>query len=372
MKQSAIAKKRWIRKTFGQEVILRPEDADSLSRINVILVQLWNMAVEQCNNWLSMPKSIGSPMKRSITPFSLNFWLTPVRKSNPDIKSVPIILAREMLRRLAGGFSSYFELKKKNDSRARPPQRKDVEKSFITLTWIQGSFSIEGGVLSASIGSGQKVLFTLGEYIQGRLKDLPPEAYVAQVTVSMRDGKFWANFVCNIPKVEAKNPRHALAIDLGSGDIAITASEGSEYSIPTRRPDKRWRRQIASVEDRIKRCTKGSRSYKRRMGARRIMHNKSLHQHTDHQRKVANLIAGLGMTIIVGKMRTRLGLAKSSGTPDQHWGVQNTGYAFRLLLFIKEKALEQGLPVIELPDPRRSGKLEDRRSKFQASRRLLQ
>jgi hypothetical protein len=389
LKQSIEAKNRWTRKTFGQKVVPRPEDVEKLSRVNAILVKLWNMAIEQCNTWLNMSKSIiypgtenslrllgfpiemNNPERKSITPISLNFWLTPQRKNDADINSVSIVLAREMLRRLAGGFGSYFELKKKGDASARPPQQKNPDASFITLTWTQGSFSINDGILSATIGGRQRVIFTLGEYIQCKLKELPSEAFVAQVTVSMRDGEYWANFVCNIPKTEASKPKGVLAIDLGPGNIAISTSTGKEYLIHARRPDKRWRKEIFSVEARVAQCTKGSRAFRRRMKARRIMHNKSLRQHTDHQRKVAHWIIQQGMTVVVGKMRTRLGLAQSSGTSDQHWGVQNTGYAFRLLIFIKEKATEHGLSVIELPDPRRKGDKCDPCSKLKASRELL-
>jgi len=369
LKQSQEAKNRWTRKTFGQKVTPRPEDLEKLIRINGILSKLWNMAVEQCNIWLGMPKD--SSERRSITPISLNFWLTPTRNNDTDINSVPVVLEREMLRRLAGAFSSYFELKKKGDAKARPPRPKDPEHSFITLTWTQGSFSVDGDTLSASIGGQQKIIFTLGEYIREKLRMLPAKACVAQVTVSKRDGEFWANFVCNIPKAETQTPKHLLAIDMGSGDIVMSCSNGREYSLPTRRPDKKWRKEIRAVETRLELCKKYSRSYKRRMKARRVMHNKSLHQHTDHQRKVANWIMKQGLTVVVGKMHTRLGLAQSSGTADQHWGVQNTGYAFRLLIFIKEKAAEYGLTVLELPDPRRKGDSTDPTSKFNASRELL-
>lgn len=369
LKQSIEAKKRFVRKTFGQKVTPRLEDAEKLSRVNGILVKLWNRAVEQCETWLSVEK--GSPERRSITPISLNFWLTPVRNGDTDIKSVSVVLAREMLRRLAGAFSSYFELKKKGDFKARLPRIKDPDKSFITLTWVKGSFDIEGNTLSASIGGRQKVVFLLRDYIQSKLKELPSEAFVAQVSVSLRDGEYWANFVCNIPRMEIVEPKKMLAIDLGSGDIAITTSTGKEYTVKARRPDKKWRKEIFSLEARTKLCKKGSRAYKRRMKARRVMHNKSQHQHTDHQRKFAHWIVRQGMAIVVGKMRTRLGLSRSAGTPDQHWGVQNTGYAFRLLIFLKEKAMEYGLSVIELPDPQRKGEKDNPLSKFRASRDLL-
>lgn len=369
LKQSQEAKKRWIRKTFVQKVTPRPEDLEKLGLLNTVLVKLWNSAVEQCNIWLEKPK--GSTERQSITPISLNFWLTVIRNNDADINSAPVVLEREMLRRLAGGFASFFQLKKNNDSRARPPRVKIPEESFIALTWTQGSFSLTDNLLYATIGNKHRAVFILGDYINGILKGLPEGSIVAQVTISKRDGEFRANFVCNIPRVEPQIPIGIMAIDLGSGDIVLSCSDGKEYSIPTRRPDKRWRKEIFAVEERLENCVKNSRSWKRRMKARRVMHNKSLHQHTDHQRKVALWIVKQRMTVVVGKMNTRLGLAKSGGTADQHWGVQNTGYALRLLIFIKEKAAEHGLSVIELPDPRRKGDAANPDSKFHASRELL-
>jgi transposase len=159
---------------------------------------------------------------------------------------------------------------------------------------------------------------------------------------------------------------------MGAGSIAISDSSGEEYIIPTRRPDKFWRKNIQSLEERVKKCKKGSRAYNRRMKARRNMHNKSGAQHTDHQRKLAySLVKGVHV-IVIGKMHTRLGLAQSSGTHDQHWGAQNTGYHMRLLLFIKEKAAERGVHVIELPDPKREGQLNDALMKHRATQLLLE
>jgi transposase len=359
----------WIRKTYSQRVTLGTMETEVLASVNQVLIELWNEAIAQVNTWLDLPKD--SPEKRPVTHISLCYWLTEARKRNPNFASVSVVIEREMLRRLAGGFTSYFTLLKKKDKKARPPSPRDMEKSFIALTWTEKSFQVSDGLLSSSIGSKRIVTFSLGEYIMGVLGKLPEGSKVAQVTVSKRDGVYWANFVCNIPTPPVIEPEGIIAIDLGSGDIVCSCSDGREFSFPARRPDKLWRRRINSVEERVAKCKKGSRAWHRRMNARRTMHNKSQYQHTDHQRKLANWLVGLNMTIVVGKMKTRLGLSKSSGTPQQHWGVQNTGYSFRLLVFLREKAAERGLRLMEFPDPPRDGSLEDPTSKFNAARKLL-
>lgn len=386
MKNRKEAKGVWIRKTYGQRVTLRPEDTASLSLVNTTLVKLWNLAINQINTWLSMPSSVSieqkwraklgfdiqikNPDKPSITPISLNFWLTSIRKDE-EFGNMSVTLQREMLRRLAGGFASYFALLKKNDTRARPPSPRELGKAFIALTWTEKSFSIDHDHLVASVGSGIKVKIPLGSYIQEVLKSLPEGSKVAQVTVSKRDNEYWANFVCNIPQPEPIKTQKIIAVDLGAGDIVFSCSDGLEFSFPARRPDKKWRREIQSVENRIIKCKKGSRAWKRRSYARQVMHRKSLNQHTDHQRKLADWLTKQKAVIVVGKMKTRLGLSQSDGTADQHWGVQNTGYAFRLLMFITEKVVERGLTLLEFPDPAREGSLEDPLAKFNAARKLL-
>lgn len=369
MKNSISAKQEYIRKTYCQEITPRTEDVPILDRTNSTLVDLWNKAIQQIDTWLSMSK--GDSNKKAITPISLNFWLTGVRSENQAFGDLSVVLEREMLRRLAGGFSSYFALLKKRDYKARPPSPREVEKCFIALTWTDKCFKILGNSLSTSVGSKVKVEFTIGDYILERINSLPPGSKIAQVTVSKRDGKYWANFVCNIPKPVSLPTQGVIAVDFGSGDIACSLSNGKEFLIPARRPDKKWRKEIFLVESRVSKCKKGSRAWERRMCARRIMHNKSQYQHADHQRKLANWLTSHSMNIVVGRMKTRLGLSKSEGTPDQHWGVQNTGYSFRLLIFLKGKADEKGLKILEFKDPARDGDLDEPNSKFSASRKLL-
>jgi hypothetical protein len=372
LNNSKEAKVLYRRKTYGQEIEFPAQHTEVFTRINTTLITLWNLALIQCLAWLEMPKE--SPERKAITPISLNFWLTGVRASNADIAQVPIVLAREMLRRLAGSFGSYFALVKNGDKRARMPQQKDGEV-FITLTWPEGSFIVNGDVLRVSIGNRQYAEFQLGTYLSKKLKDMPTDGKIAHVTIAKREGLYWVQMVFNSPKPENQPSQSVLAIDLGSGSVVCSSSDGTEFSIPTRRPDKYWRKNIASVEGRLEECTKNSRAWRRRMGARRNMHHSSNTQHTDHQRKLAHHLVKLAQqkysAIVVGKMKTRLGLARSDGTPDQHWGVQNTGYAMRLLIFLKEKAQEYGVPLIELPDPKRHGEMSDPNSKFHASRKLL-
>lgn len=362
-------------KTLKGRVSLEDEEVLFLGRV---LTHLWNLALAQVQVWLEHNKTVGDGHKKvSITPITLNFWLTTVKNtvftledgSTVTLKDVSVDLSRQVLKMLAGGWQSYFELRKKGDTEARPPAPKK-EDWFQTMAW--SSFTVLENTILVPGYQKKRIRLGLGEYLASQIKGKE----VAYLTLYRNrfSGEFNLSVVVKTPAPQQiENPKVIRAIDLGAGDIAVSDSSGQEYLVPARRPDKHWMPLIAQVEQRAKRCVKGSRAYKRRMFARRTMHEKSGDQKNSYQRKLARaLFSGEVEAIIIGKSKTRLGLAQSEGgTPDQHYGAQNTGYLFRQLLYIKEKAKERGVPVIELPDPQRKGELDDAQNKFFASRALL-
>jgi transposase len=338
----------------------------SLSRV---LVHLWNLGITQADQWLKSKEKL-------VTAYSFNYWLTGARQTTISLANgTQVLLAsissdveRETLRKLAGSYQSFFELKKKKDWRARMPWTR-TEERFMTLSW--SSFSLENGVLSIPGSNKDRMNIPIGQYLTECIagKD------VVHATIAFRDGCFELSLVTTypVPDRRSDSPTFFRAIDLGAGDIAITDSDGSEFLIPARRPDKFWRDKIKSLEARAEDRQKGSRGWKRLMEARRQMHDHSHHQHESHQRKLANaLVEEKVHCLVIGKAVTRLGLAQTEyGTNAQHWGVQNTGYMHRQLLYLKEKAAERGVIVVELPDPIRQGNSEDPLTKFNATRTML-
>lgn len=381
-------KTEYVRKAYTQIISLDSTTEAKITELSQVLLALWNIGVHLGLQWLKVepvePSFIPDVLVKNQSPtaFSYNYWLASARQRDWKLKlkdrevglaSISSDASREVLRKLAGSFQSYFELRKKKDPRARMPQIK-LSEWFQTISWTVGTLDEEKETPRAVIVPGmnkERISLSLGEYLREKLKG----KRMVHITLSRtRDGEYKLSVVCasDLPEPNEKGTL-VRAIDLGSGDVAVSDSSGAEYLIPTRRPDKYWRRHVKQVEKRVEACVKGSRAYKRRMSARRTMFEKMEHQHRDHQRKLADALASAEVRlIVVGKMKTRLGLARSErGTDDQHWGVQNTGYASRLRIFLKEKALERDIKMVELADPKREGALTEPEAKFNASRTLL-
>jgi transposase len=363
-----------MRHTYPQKIMLDAETSGAINFLSEVMIYLWNLGVIQAEEWLQKKE-------KAITAISFNFWLAQIRATTNFVMSfvtqenglvglseVSSDLSREVLKKLAGSYQSFFELKKKGDWAAKKPSIKESGQ-FQALSW--STFKVVGRTVVVPKGGGESLRISIPDYIWSQVNGRE----IVHITISKKGNDFFLNVVVaeQMPQV-IQNPQFFRAIDLGAGDVAVTDSDGSEFLIGTRRPDKYWRDEIASVEARQKLCTKGSRAWNRRAKARTTMHQKGRDQRTSYQRKLAHaLLADTKVEcIVLSKPRTRLGLALSDGTAKQHLGVQNTGYMFRLITFIKEKAVERGVTVIEIPDPRREGELSDPQVKFQASRKLLE
>lgn len=402
----------YLRKTFKSRVKLLPNVEKELTLLSRVMVHLWNLALVQCEEWLSVRKIVidGVEMlqkeivvqsengekksmftlvpeinnqgieRKAITAYSLNFWLTPTKKSAVFTLStgeeIPLRLlatdpCRETLRKLAGSYQSFFELVKNKDKQARKPwQRK--EEFFQTLSW--SSFSLKGQVLIVPTINKTRVSIDVGSYLAREIKGkVVKHVTLAENRDDPDDVYYELNLVCAYPKPGTRTEGIVRAVDLGAGTIAVSDSTGDEFLIETRRPDGYWGKKILEVEGRADRCTKGSIKHKSRMKARRKMHNISGSQHKDHQKKLAHALCEEKVClIIIGKPKTRLGLAQSDkGSPRQHYGVQNTGYMSRMMTLIENKATELGITVVKVADPHRGGDLEDPTAKLEASRSML-
>lgn len=357
-----------LRKAYKAEVTLSEEAAKQVMFLSRAMIQLWNRGVAQAELWLENKK-------KRISVFSFNYLLADMRKKSVTLKDgTPVALGeissdmeREVLRKLAGSYNSFFQLKKNKDARARMPRFKE-EHWFQTLSW--SSFSIADGVLYAPGYQRERIEIPLAEYLCQKIQGKE----IVHATLTFRDGVFELSLVTASPLPPVvENPKFFRAIDLGAGDVAVTDSDGSEFLIPSRRSDKFWLKQVRRLEARVRLRVKKSRGWKRLMDARRTVFNKSMDQHISYQRKLAHaLVEKKVECIVIGKTHTRMGIARSAGgTPDQHYGAQNTGYLSRLLKFIKEKAEERGVRLLEFPDPHRKGGIEDAQNKFNASRTLL-
>lgn len=370
--------KNKLRRTYRAVVGLSEDSRAKVLFLSQILVHLWNSALIQAEKLLESKE-------RFISAYSFNYWLTGARRekitlddgTEVSLGDVSSNVEREVLRRLAGSYQSFFALKKNKDFRARKPGAKK-ESRFQTMSWSALKF-VDGKLVVPGY-KGDRIEIPLktrthdgfsGDYLEQRIagKD------VVFATLSRnRDGDFELSLVVSEPlPAEISNPVFFRAVDLGAGNIAVTDSDGSEYLIPTRRPDKFWIDLVTAVEARQAGCKKGSRRWKRLAQARRYMHGRAGRQKDDYQKKVAHaLVAAPVQCLVVGKSKTRLGLARAAqSAPAQHYGAQNTGFLFRQFLYLKHKAEECGIRFLAIPDPRRKGSIENPESKFRASRELL-
>jgi hypothetical protein len=410
-------------------VRIEGEELKHLLFLSRTLMHLWNLALDEAESWLENATTlknawwiasfcqeeieipIGSRMtwwkliqrllrlERLVTAYGFNYWLTPMRRSTilledqtpVNLDDVSSDLQRKVLVKLAGSYQSFFELQKKNDFKARKPQKK-TENDFLALSW--STFKINNGKLIVpgyqrkSIEISLKNRLRRNDFSGGYLESEISGKKVDFITLSRnirreyKPGEYDLSLVLSetLPEL-IERPVIFRAIDLGAGDIAVMDWDesqriGIKHLIPARRPDKMWMEKIALVEARQEKRVKGSRGWKRLAAARKYMHARSGEQKSKHQEKVANALVPANRDIhciIVGKPKTRLGLARTkTGTPKQHYGAQNTGYLFRQFLYLRNKAEERDIRFIELPDPRREGELDDPESKFRATLKLLQ
>lgn len=366
---------------------------------------IWNLTIAELERRIGAQKAIresgrklteGERKEFGTNWTSISYWISPMMESNPVLGGFMVLyFVHAIAKEAVASLASHNELKfNAGDHTARRPKQKPEGSMVpITVTGVDISSDRRHLILPIKTGDDGKILIPVCDYLRGRLKgviksipgskEVSDEGEFADVTVKWRHGmsKWQVSVAVKYPIPKESTSNIIRALDLGS-NIAVSDSDGNEHLIDCRRPDKYWIPKIKSVEENIGVCQKGSRRWKRRMNARRRMHKKSSDQTQDFQRKLANMLVniadaitkGVG-AIIIGKGENcgvRLGLAKSeSGTAEQHWGAQNTGYLFRLITLVKNKARERGVKVIEVKDPKRIGNLEDPESKILASRQML-
>ncbi len=361
-----------LHRTFKCKVDLSDEAKSIFEQVSITMVILWNMAHDQIVQWMSENKDKPKDERKAVNTFALNYWLTPVRASNREIDRVSSDICQQVLKILMGGFESFWALKKNNDPKARWPKKKGSEEKpfqgFLTIAWQTAKLSRDGTQILLPSLDKKRVVIELPKYLRESIQNKLVK-YVKMY--KNQKGEFWLSLVCVSKLPQLRTEGIVRAVDFGAGHVAVSDSDGSEFLIVTRREDKWVRQQVRSIENRTRLRKKGSRGYKKLMDARRGIFARSENQHVDHQRKIAHAICEEKVRcLVIGKPKTRIGLAQSD-SGDQNWGVQNTGYMGRLMLFIKEKAKERGIEVIEVSDPKRSGDIDDPESKFNATREML-
>ncbi len=386
-------------KAFKQRLVVDKETKSTVFKLSKMMAHLWNMGVEQSRVWLEQAATERKKPKEEreettpVTSFSFNLWLKKMRDVGTEIEvdgsrellsSASIDVSRQILARVADGWKAFFEAKKRGDTEVRPPMPMNTDH-FQALQWSAQNIKLQNGIVSLpGFSGGIKLRFSLRQVIaEQRGSNRPKESNYLErmigkngvryltLTYDWREDKFFLSCVVGLPLTPPKTEQPTLyrAIDLGAGNIAVSDSDGSEFLIPLRRPDKWHQPEITKIEKRLGK-RKVSKKLKR---ARSHAFERQSDQLETFQKQLAHRLAEKKVEcIVVGMQKIRLGLAQSEdGTPKQHYGVQNTGNLFRLVLFLRSKCEERGIQFLELPDPQREGGIDDPESKFRASRKLL-
>jgi transposase len=147
-------------------------------------------------------------------------------------------------------------------------------------------------------------------------------------------------------------------VDIGARRIALVQS-GTNLARTWVLPkwDQYYTKQRQKIEARMATKVKGSRAWVDLYDVRTKLSKKWSDSQKDNQRKIAHAMVQYADVFFVGETDIRLGLAKSQKgekktkkEKGQHRAVQNTGNMARFVHFLKEKAVERGKQVIEVPD----------------------
>lgn len=272
----------------------------------------------------------------------------------PELAVLNVASAQTTMERCVGMWQSYLGNRKSGDYTAREPGFAS-EKFFTVMSWKAPQLYLTERGVKLPQNSGSELVITIPNHAK-ILHEAGNKLKKLTVTRCERDlekpslYKFSATY--EFPKPASRPIEKFMGIDLGAGDIGYY-SETASGTIPCRRPDKYWTEKISDVEKRMIKCVKGSRRYSDLVEARKTMFKKMGNQQLDFERKTALRIVQMADCFFIGVTSIRLGLAKTKTNSGKvHRGVQNTGLMARLPDLIRQKAVEFGKRVIEVPDPR--------------------
>ncbi len=289
-----------------------------------------------------------------ITLFDQINALTSLREADQAFASTPRNWQEETLDTLNGAFSSFMTLRKRGDLDARPPRSRS-EAHFAELVGRYG-FKIDGDsfTLSAKALPNGRGRFSIPEYQQSQLthaKAVKKFTLYRTPSALGESGTFWVSLAYEIDKPELLpfEKESAVYIALGASSFGVVSPRGEE-TIPLWRPDKHWVRKIEELDERIKKCVRGSRTWEERVGAKRQMYRLMSRQQTQNHREVAQKLLAHGAHFVVNEVivRSKVGKLADARIPERrgslglNWQAQNTGSFAQVVAWLREKAAERG------------------------------
>jgi putative transposase len=275
--------------------------------------------------------------------------LPRIKEQYPEYKWVYSKVLQMALKTLDADYKSFYSLWKKGDKKARPPKFKG-KKHFTTMIYNQSGFKIENGkVLLSHFYNDIPLEFTIPEKFKfGK---------VYQVSVSMKDGKYYLSIVYDEPTKEYVDNGKYLAIDIGVSNIVTAVNtDGKFIQIKNKRVDKYWQPKIEKLQSRRDHCKKGSRRWNKLNTLLKKCKRKCANQLRDFQHKLSiKLVKNTrANTIIVGILNAKELSKRSKGDKKTdkslHRAIQNTGTIDRFVQFLTYKAERVGKRVIEIDE----------------------
>jgi hypothetical protein len=284
------------------------------------------------------------------------------KRRDRGFSSTPRNWQEETLDTLDGAYKSFLALRKKGDYDARPPRVRD-EWEMSEIPGRSG-FSIRDGCIELSrksLPEGVDLRFPIPEYQQGELAraERIKKFTLFRTPRDMREeGRWWISVAYELPPpmVQPFVPEEAAFVALGASSVGVISSRG-EVVIDLWRPDKHWKPKIDAMSEQMKRCTKGSRQWKKLNESRKKMFRlMSAQQKLNHREVVACLIREHGVHFVVTEyvVRSKKGKladaekTERSGSLGLNWAAQNTGSLAALVAQLMLKAQEHGGNVLRL------------------------
>ncbi|TVX99431.1 RNA-guided endonuclease InsQ/TnpB family protein [Paenibacillus cremeus] len=248
----------------------------------------------------------------------------------PALKQVYSQVLQDTAKRLHKAFQAFFRRVKSGEKPGFP--RFKPQQKYDSFAYPQGGYALQGNKLRLSkIG---EVKIKLHRQIEGKIKTC---------TITVKNGKYYACFSCDVQRQELPSTLEQVGVDLGLKHLATT-SEGGTFEAPKHL--KQNERKLKELQRAVSR--KQRRSNRRVKAVHRLarLHEKVANSRKDHAHKVSwQLVSRYGL-IAFENLNVR-GLIRNHHLAKS---IADAGWS-QLVQFTTYKAESAGRVVVQV-DPR--------------------
>lgn len=274
--------------------------------------------------------------------------LPEIKKKYPRYKSVYSKVLQTTLKSLDNDYRSFFALRKNGHDDANPPSFKS-RRNFCTMTYNQSGFKLYGNKIRFSQYYDKSVPLEFELPVGSSFTN------VKQVVIFYDDVKsnFYVSIIHEIqPEHDYSDNGYYQAFDLGITKHTAVNTSGKFMEFYNERPDKYWKKSIATVQSRRDHCKKFSRKWFMLNRVKRRCEKKRSNQMKDFQHKLSKKIVNntKANTIIVGDLDVKQMAQSKYANSGINASTQNTGYLSRFIGFLTYKATLVGKTVIKIDE----------------------